>query len=205
MIHRHRALAGGLLSLALCFAPAAQAGIQYQLTSQGSDLWTVDYTLDSTGAPAFDEFTIYFDRTQVQEITSFTAPADWDTLFEQADTQLPADGFVDALYLGGGALPAGPFGGFSVGFKAFAGMAPTGRQTFEFVVSDPFAVVQTGLTDLASLPPPPPPPPPPVPVPVPETGTLALVLAGLGLLPVAMRRGSGARHEQTRTRMGELA
>lgn len=188
MINRHNALAAGLLSLTLCFAPAAQAEIQYQLTSQGSDLWTFHYTLDTTGAPSFDEFTIYFDRTTVQEIISFTAPTGWDTLFVQADPDLPADGFVDALYVGGGALAAGPVAGFSVGVRMLAGMVPAGPQVFEFAVSDPFAVVHTGMTSA-----------------VPEPATPAIMLAGLGLLALALRKGQGSRHQPATACLGDAA
>ena len=68
----------------------------------------------------------------------------------------------------------GPITGFSVMFTALQGFVP-GSQRYELVLSDPFSVVQTGMTEAAVS---------AVPLPAPAL----LLLAGLGLGAVARRR-----------------
>lgn len=170
---------GRMLCAALWCAGAAQAAdIDYALTSLGSDLWRYDYTLvNSAGSPSFDEFTVYFDLPDAQKIIAFTAPVGWNALVVPVDPNLPASGFFDAVHIAGVIAAGSGTSGFSVEFRAAAGVSP-GTQRFELVVSDPFQVVASGITTA-----------------VPEPSSYALMLAGLGVLTLGARvqaRSAGA-------------
>lgn len=160
------------LCIALGCTSAAQAtGIDYSLTSLGSDIWRYDYKLDNTSAgPGFDEITLYFDLPGTQEIISFAVPAGWSGLVLPIDPGLPASGFVDAVHNAGLVAAGSTVSGFSVEFRHATGMTP-GAQSFELAVSAPFQVVASGLTTA-----------------VPEPATYALMLSGLGVLAWVGRR-----------------
>lgn len=169
------------LWFAACFAPmAAAAGVQYSLTSLGSNAWRYDYTLNNTGPTlSFDEITIYFDLPNVLSIDSFVAPTGWDPIVVQPDTGLPASGFVDALHTAGN-VPAGTFSGFSAEFHYAPGLTPA-AQMFELLLSSTFEVlVRDQTTKVAII------------TPVPEPETYALMLSGLGVLGWAARRRKAA-------------
>ncbi len=169
------------LWLAACFAPMAEAaGIQYSLTSLGSNAWRYDYTLDNTSPTlSFDEFTIYFDLPNVLSIDSFVAPTGWDPIFIQPDTGLPASGFVDAVRTAGN-VPAGSFSGFSAEFHYAPGLTPA-AQMFELLLSSTFEVIVSDRTTKVAII-----------TPVPEPETYALMLSGLGVLGWAARRRKAA-------------
>jgi|APMI01.1.fsa_nt_gi hypothetical protein len=168
---------GAALSLvvaAALSAPAANAAsIYYSLTSLGGDAWRYSYALDNSTAPVdFDEVTVYFDLPATASITSFTAPAGWDTLTIQPDSSVPASGFVDAVHAGGHIPTGAVINGFSVDFLAAPGTQPA-SQSFDLVASTPFQVVYSGATTLA---------------PVPEPGSAALMMSGVVALAFLLRR-----------------
>lgn len=171
-----RRLAGRLLLGGLCCVPVAQAAtIDYRLLPLGPDLWRYEYTLQVTAAsPAFDEFTVYFEASDTQEILAFQVPTGWDAFLAQVDPGLPDAGFVDALHLAGALVQGSVSPGFSVDFRSSPGALP-GQQRFDLIVSQPFTVVASGITSA-----------------VPEPAAWALLLAGLGLCgSVAARRQAG--------------
>lgn len=176
---------GAALSLvvaAALSAPGANAAsIDYNLVSLGGDAWRYSYVVDNSTAPVdFDEFTIYFDLPVTATITSFTAPAGWDTLTIQPDSSVPASGFADAVHAGGH-IPAGTvLTGFSVDFTVAPGAQP-GSQSFDLVASNPFQVVYSGTTTLA---------------PVPEPDSAALMVSGVAALAFLLRRRTNIRGAQ---------
>lgn len=165
------------LWLAVCCAPMANAaGIEYSLTSLGSNAWRYDYTLDNTlPTLSFDEITIYFDLPNVLSIDSFVAPSGWDPITIQPDIGLPASGFVDAVRLAGD-VPVGTFSGFSAEFHYAPGLTPA-AQMFELLLSSPFEVIDTNQTTHGA-----------VVTAIPEPETYALMLSGLGVLGWVARR-----------------
>ena len=162
-------LAGRLLaaSVGLCFAGLAAAfGITFTTTSLGSDNWRYDYTLNlDAAAPAFDEFTIYFNGSSFASLVNPIGPPGWDAIAVQPDLAIPAEGFFDALRLGPPS-PLATIPGFSVTFRLLSGDSP-GNQQFELLNSADLTVVASGITE------------PGVAAPVPEPSTLLLVCSGL--------------------------
>ncbi len=174
-----KALKGGLrasvVALLLAAGAAQAALVEYSATSLGGQSWRYDYQLVNSGpAVAFDEFTVYFDAPGVSNLSVLASPGGWSSLVVQPDPQLPDVGYFDALHLAGLVPAGGPITGFSVMFTALQGFVP-GSQRYELVLSDPFSVVQTGMTEVAVS---------AVPLPAPAL----LLLAGLGLGAVARRR-----------------
>ena len=179
--HGLRRWARPLIWAALCSASAVQAAdIGYTVTSLGGDSWRYAYTLTNTaGGPAFDEFKVFFELSQVAAISSAGASGDWDVFVAQVDPDLPSSGYVDLLHLPGVIAPGSVTTGFSVIFTAAAAGLTPGAQSFDLIQSTPFTVVASGLTSA-----------------VPEPGTAALLLPGAALLAwVASRqaRRQGAR------------
>lgn len=179
-----------LLWLAVCCAPLVEAaGIQYSLTSLGSNVWRYDYTLNNTGPSlSFDELTIFFDLPGVLSIDSFVVPTGWDPLTIQPDSGLPASGFVDALRTAG-PVPAGSFSGFSAEFHYAPGLTPA-AQMFQLILSASFDVVGSGTTTPIS-----------VVTPIPEPGSYALMLSGLATIGWVARRRNGVAHGNHRGRV----
>ena len=171
------ALRAAGLCLAIGCAPLVQAaGIQYSLTSLGSDVWRYDYTIANTGPSlSFDEFTVFFDLPGVVSIDSFVVPVGWDPITIQADPGIPASGFVDAIRTAG-PVPTGSFSGFSAEFHYAPGLTPA-AQMFQLLLSANFDIIVESTTTLT-----------PVIAPVPEPETYALMLAGLGVVGWAARR-----------------
>lgn len=165
----------------LMSAGAAQAAmIEYSAAWLGGQSWRYDYRVVNSGpAVDFDEFTVYFDTPGVSNLSVLAASSGWSALVAQPDPQLPDVGYFDALRLAG-SVPAGASAsGFSVAFTALQGFVP-GAQRFELVLSEPFEVVYSGLTEAAVS---------TVPLPAP----VLLLAAGLGLGAAARRRREDRR------------
>lgn len=167
------------LLLCACLLPAVHAAtVEHALSPLGGDAWQAQYTVVNTaGSPAFDGFSVYFDLPDTLEIVSFLAPAGWDALRVQVDPNLPDAGYFDAKQQAGPLAADARVAGFSVNFRTAAGVAP-GAQRYELYLSEPFAVVASGITSA-----------------VPEPGQAALLLAGLVVLGWAARRPGQATGE----------
>lgn len=172
-------------ALAVCLTllqcPTVYAGIvDYVATPLGGNTWRYDYTItNETPSIGFDELTVYFGVNQFELLNTAAAPAGWDPLAVQPDTRIPADGFYDALSLGGLLAEGASVSGFSVSFVYLIAGSP-GAQSFDMLNSADFSVVRSGTTTDASAP-------------VPEPATLALMLLGLGAV-ASMTRRSLSRH-----------
>lgn len=140
-------LGGAIGALLALWGAISQAGpISYSATSLGGNQWRYDYVLSSDAStPAFDEFTIYFDLGLASGLTLPSAPAGWDPIAINPDAGIPADGYYDALSLGGLFLPGDAASGFSVTFT-FLGASTPGSQRFDLIESSTFSVVGSGST-----------------------------------------------------------
>jgi len=163
---------GSALALSLMLSAWSMSSqaviIQFTTTFLGGNQYRYDYTVtnDVTGSPNIDEFTIYFDHTMYENLSSPVGPVDWDAIVEQYDPAIPADGYYDALALG---LPIGvseTLGGFSVIFD-WLGSGTPGSQAFDIVDPVSFETLLSGVTTSA------------LPVTVPEPSSLSMLLAGL--------------------------
>jgi hypothetical protein len=169
----------GMCFLTLMFLIATNAHatyIEYEATNLSGNTWEYLYTVhNDTLTTDIEEFTIYFQVGLFENLAMAGAPTDWDPLAIEPDLLLPDDGFYDALALSSGIAPMASQGGFSVRFD-YLGMGAPGPQHFEIVNPTNFAVMDSGMTRLAS-------------VPMPEPGTALLLLGGLlGGLAIAKRR-----------------
>ena len=139
--------------LLLLFAGSSSATtITYDVTNITANIWEYSYTLsnDTLGVD-IEEFTIYFDYNAYENLTS-AAPTGWDPLVIQPDTELPDDGFYDALLVSGSGIGAGDsLGGFSVQFAYLLGGTP-GSQDFDIVDPVTFDVLDSGQTVLTTVP-----------------------------------------------------
>jgi hypothetical protein len=148
--------------------PAAAARLDSTATFLGGTNWQIDYALVNNGPSfAFDQFTVYFESGLFSGIAVLGAPAGWDALAIQPDLGLSADGYYDALRLGGQVPASSSSTGFSASFS-FLGMGVPQAQRFELVNSIDLSVVYTGLTTPVSA--------------VPEPYSYTLMLAGLAAL-----------------------
>lgn len=147
----------------------ARAGyVDFAATALGGNLWRYDYTINNTGPSiAFDELTVYFDSASYALLSGPSAASGWDAIAIQPDSGIPADGYYDALSLGGLVANGATISGFSVSFE-FLGAGAPDVQRFEFLNSNDFSVVLSGSTS------------PTAPVnQVPEPSSTALILLGL--------------------------
>jgi hypothetical protein len=180
-VFRTRLAAIGVLLAAITCHSAQATIIEYDVQAVTGETWRYDYyvTNDTLDAP-IDEFTIWFDWNLFGEILFPLAPAGWDPIAIQPDTNLPHDGFYDALALGAGILPGATLGGFSVQFT-WLGIGTPGSQAFDIVNPVDFSVLDTGMTRERVTAPP---------VGVPEPGTLGLLGAALlTMFGATKRRG----------------
>lgn len=162
-----RALFAAAILGSLC--SQAHAGyVDFAATALGGNLWRYDYTVNNTGPSiAFDELTVYFDPSSYASLSGPSAASGWDAIAIQPDSGIPADGYYDALSLGGLVANGASVSGFSVSFEFLESGVP-GAQRFEFLNSSDFSVVLSGSTSPAA----------PVNQ-VPEPSSTALVLLGL--------------------------
>jgi hypothetical protein len=153
-------------------APALAAAVTYQATALGGDAWRYDYVVKNDGSPAsIDEFTIFFELGLYADLAVAASPAGWDAQVVQPDSNIPADGFFDALALGAGLL-SGEEALFSVTFT-YSGPGTPGTQSFDVVDPLTFNVIESGRTAAAAV--------------VPEPGTAWLLLAAVGALLICRR------------------
>jgi hypothetical protein len=173
-----RKIAASLYTLAACAllgaAPSAHATfITYDVVQESGNSWVYSYEVTNDGSESIEEFTIWFDLDLYSNLSLVSTAPGWDPLVIQSDLQLPHDGFFDALADIGSALAPGlSLGGFSVRFD-FLGSGRPGSQAFDILSTDPFGVVQSGVTRALV-------------VPVPVSEPMILLLWMLGALFVAV-------------------
>lgn len=165
--------------LLLCFAfflPVARAGTITYLatdltdTTPGQDLWQYRYLLSGFSFGLNSGFDIFFPLSDGYlfgdlENDPPEPNPDWDVLSVQPDTNLPADGFLDALALTNSPSLAAPF---TITF-IWRGTGTPGSQPFE-IFDDTFTVIDEGGTVPAGG------------TPVPEPTSALLFLSGVALL-----------------------
>lgn len=160
------ALVGVLAASAAMSARATT--VTYDLNFVSGTTWQYDFSVsNNTLSGDIEELTIYFDLSAFTNLLAVAAPADWDPIVVQPDTNLPQDGFFDWAALAGGVVPGQSLGLFQVTVDFSGGGAPAGPR-FEVVDPDNFsALLDFGVAVSSANP-------------VPEPGTWAL-LAAAGL------------------------
>lgn len=170
----------GALGLAMTL-PVWATTVTYDLANISGNTWEYTYSVSNdTLAQDIEEFTIFFDLALYENLVATATPAGWDPLVIQPDPGLPDDGFYDALALtvAAGIAPGGALSGFGVQFD-FLGVGTPGAQPFDIVDPLTFNTLDSGTTQLAS-------------VPVPA----ALWLFGSGLLGL-VGAGTNNRHKRS--------
>lgn len=160
------ALVGVLAASAAMSARATT--VTYDLNFVSGTTWQYEFSVsNNTLSGDIEELTIYFDLSAFTNLLAVAAPADWDPIVVQPDTNLPQDGFFDWAALAGGVVPGQSLGLFRVKVDFSGGGAPAGPR-FEVVDPDNFsALLDFGVAVSSANP-------------VPEPGTWAL-LAAAGL------------------------
>lgn len=149
---------------------ASAALITFTSAHLTDQTWRYDYQVTAQASDTvIEEFTIYFEAARFENLRLASAPSGWDSIVIDADVELSADGFFDAVALLGGLRPGSSQAGFSVVFD-YVGSGSPGAQNFEIIDPVTFATVSRGLTSPRVTDP----DPDPDPVPVPEPGALAL-------------------------------
>lgn len=168
---------GFLISVFLLPWSIVQANpIFYEVNNLSGNTWESTYTVtNELPTTIIEEFTIYFELRQYENLLITASPVDWGGLEAQPDPGLPDDGFADwlAFTIGASIDPGETLGGFSVQYD-FLGTGSPGSQFFEIVDPFTFDVLSEGFTQPLSL------------VTVPEPTTLALF--GLGLVGLFRRK-----------------
>lgn len=146
--------------------------INYDATNISGNTWEYSYSVSNdTLASDIEEFSIYFDLRLYENLTSATAPANWDPLALDPDPSIPDDGLYDALALVSGIAPGDMLSGFSVQFD-YLGSGSPGSQFFELLDPITFSILDSGFTMSAASP-----------VPEPES----IWLMGVGLVGMLFR------------------
>jgi hypothetical protein len=146
-----RKIAASLYALAACALlgapPSAHAAfITYDVVQEAGDSWVYSYEVTNNGSAPIEEFTIWFDLDLYSNLSLVSTAQGWDPLVIERDLLLPHDGFFDALADIGSALAPGfSLGGFSVRFD-FLGAGRPGSQAFDILSTDPFGIIESGVT-----------------------------------------------------------
>jgi hypothetical protein len=178
MSRRFLSTLGGVVMLSAIAAPASATLVEYDVSNISGDTWRYDYTVTNDSlSSSLDEFTVFFQLGEYQDISFGLAADGWDPLAIQPDPLLPDDGYYDALALIEGLAPGATLGGFSATFT-WLGTGTPGSQPFDIVDPITIATLDSGMTRLRGTSEPP--------TSVPEPGGVVLLAAGL--IIVAMRR-----------------
>lgn len=139
-------IAGGALAIGAAGAVNA-AYIHGDLSHVGGNTWDVSITADADPGQPIESFTVYFDWTQVSNLTVWGTPLDWDSIVVQADSALQADGYYDVLALATGITAPKALGGFIARFD-WADAA--GPKFLRYTVNDPvsFDSLERGVIDM---------------------------------------------------------
>ncbi len=168
-------LARTFTACALGIAGTAHAiVIDADLISLGGDSYRYEYSLTNDGSlglgTAIESFSIWFDPALYDEaslsISSSTViDAAWDEIILSSGIGLPAA--YDALANSGGVLVDETLSGFAVEFLWLDSSSLPGVQVFEIFDPNTFALLDSGLTTLASM------------TPIDEPTVISLVAIGL--------------------------
>lgn len=126
--------------------------IAYDINNISGNTWEYAYTVtnDTLGID-IEEFTIYFGEGLYENLVVGSTPVSWDPIVIDPDSQIPDDGFYDALALTGGITSGASLGGFSVQFD-YLGTGTPGVQWFDIVDPDTFFAIDSGITQLVAVP-----------------------------------------------------
>ena len=114
--------------------PVSATSIIYDVSYIFGNTWEYTYTVNNdTLGFNIDEFTVYFDFSLYQNLSTISVPASWDPLVVEPDNFLNNDGYYDALALSGGITPGSSAGSFSVRFNYLGNDTP-GPQDFEIEI-----------------------------------------------------------------------
>ena len=167
---------GTIFVFALTTAQAFATTITFQVTDLGGNDWRYDYVVkNDTLTTPIEEFAIYFDLAEYDNLTPADVPADWNALVLQPDPAIPDDGIFDALALVPAAAigPGSQLAGFSVSFH-FLGVGTPGTQRFEILDPVTFDVLDFGTTQVATS--------------VPEPAIMTMLVLGAAAAGRAQRR-----------------
>ena len=141
----------------LFFSNAASATlIETQLVNVTGNTWQAEYTISNTTlGTAIEEFVVYYTLGLYENVSAVSAPTDWDPLIAQPDAFIPDDGFYDVLALGAGIGVNQSLSGFVVSFDWLGSGQPLMAQSFEILDPISFTVLDTGLTQINTVPEPP--------------------------------------------------
>ena len=137
------ALVGVLAASAAMSARATT--VTYDLNFVSGTTWQYEFSVsNNTLSGDIEELTIYFDLSAFTNLLAVAAPADWDPIVVQPDTNLPQDGFFDWAALAGGVVPGQSLGLFRVKVDFSGGGAPAGP-LFEVVDPTTFRTLDRGF------------------------------------------------------------
>jgi hypothetical protein len=153
--------------------------IESELTNLGGSSYQYEFNvINDNLATGIEEFSIYFDYTQYENLSVVASPADWDSIVIQPSLSLPDDGFFDSLFLSAPLALGASLDGFSVAFDWLGSVAGPAAYGNEFDIFDfNFNIVASGATTAPVVNPP---------NPVSEPSLLSLM--GLVLLFVGVRK-----------------
>lgn len=128
---------------------ASATTVTYTTTNVSGNTWQNTYTVanDGTLSIPIEEFTIFFNYTLYANLMLATAPAGWDPLAIDPDTNIPDDGFYDALSLSPADAinPGNALSGFSIQFD-YLGTGSPGSQPFDIIDPLTFNTIDQGAT-----------------------------------------------------------
>ncbi len=126
--------------------------ISYAVTSLGGNSWQYSYSVANDSLSSnIEEFTIYFEQGDFENLRSAQAPLEWDPTVIQPDPLLPDDGFYDGLSNTLSIAPGETLTGFTIQFDYFGSDMP-GSQFFEIINATNFSVLDSGTTTVVPIP-----------------------------------------------------